>query len=456
MRGSLEKFFLSNPQPKICVFDDWDDEVDLKDTIECSCKTHNSCVSEYPREWVPRSKFFRNDFNDDYKMCIDCRIYRRNTNKRCRDNYYELLSRSKPIDGLMICANTKHKSHSDYPFDAVPIENFMRKGPGIPHKTCIDCRKHERIIGSRSHEKKHAKPLPDGQFICVRCGDYYSFDKIGNTTDGDQTKCCVDCIFKERDIYRNRKLHVREMIMERIMRTGFSCVFLKEIHLQELPNGPRGIRRIRVVDGGVIFNGKEYHHLEFVRVFKEQLEIRHLQLDHLPEDEFKMLHPYEIWHPKYASVGDIKNTAGRVEEMAKCQLVSGLGHIIISSKRIDQKHLLTGTTRKRTRPLLHTTKQIWVDNYKLTNNCRCEYCGQENTHEPLTFTHFDHINIEEKTDTVSNMVCDKNISLEQLQDEVKKCRLLCMHCHAIHTIEQHASGVLEKKRSKTKKHKLNK
>jgi len=125
-----------------------------------------------------------------------------------------------------------------------------------------------------------------------------------------------------------------------------------------------------------------------------------------------------------------------------------------TARRVEQKHQLAWTTKSSLSPL-RLSKQTWADNYKREKRCRCEHCNREHVNEPLSFTHFDHMDVNAKTDTVSFMIGDIHVSLEQIQEEVKtRCRLLCMHCHAIHTRSQFEAGIIQKKTYDTKKRRI--
>ena len=42
-------------------------------------------------------------------------------------------------------------------------------------------------------------------------------------------------------------------------------------------------------------------------------------------------------------------------------------------------------------------------------------------------------------------------TIEDIKTELEKCRMLCAHCHAIHTQNQHDEGVIQKKKLNNKK-----
>ena len=56
--------------------------------------------------------------------------------------------------------------------------------------------------------------------------------------------------------------------------------------------------------------------------------------------------------------------------------------------------------------------------------CQIEDCPRRVTKENSCCFDWDHINPEEKVTTISNMVCEGR-SISIIEEELKKCRLLC-------------------------------
>lgn len=81
-----------------------------------------------------------------------------------------------------------------------------------------------------------------------------------------------------------------------------------------------------------------------------------------------------------------------------------------------------------------------VNLYKISNGC--SICGYNKHPSALCF---DHINTEDKHDAVKNgyskrssaggmyRLYSKKYSIDELINEIKKCRLLCMNCHMEYT-----------------------
>ena len=76
--------------------------------------------------------------------------------------------------------------------------------------------------------------------------------------------------------------------------------------------------------------------------------------------------------------------------------------------------------------------KAYVDGYKMKIG-GCQLCGwfDPNLLEAL---HFDHIEPENKIDDISHML--KTNDIDMIDEEIPKCRLICAHCHKLHTIDQ--------------------
>ena len=77
--------------------------------------------------------------------------------------------------------------------------------------------------------------------------------------------------------------------------------------------------------------------------------------------------------------------------------------------------------------------KAYVDNLK--RQCGCSVCGYK-TDTLFRFLENDHLDPENKIANIAGMVKDNNCTLEQLIEELKKCRIICRHCHKIHTHKQ--------------------
>ena len=91
-------------------------------------------------------------------------------------------------------------------------------------------------------------------------------------------------------------------------------------------------------------------------------------------------------------------------------------------------------------------RKKYVNHLKLTiGKCQGENCPDQFDPENLMFYDFDHINPEEKVDSISSLVCRRRIKFENLKKELEKCRLLCGYCHQKHTFIQRQFNIKKNK-----------
>ena len=75
-----------------------------------------------------------------------------------------------------------------------------------------------------------------------------------------------------------------------------------------------------------------------------------------------------------------------------------------------------------------TTRKHWLNKYKISKGCA--WCGYSQYGGSLDFDHID------KTDKVMDISNMRKGNLKKLIAEVRKCRVLCANCHAIHSKNQ--------------------
>ena len=83
--------------------------------------------------------------------------------------------------------------------------------------------------------------------------------------------------------------------------------------------------------------------------------------------------------------------------------------------------------RERTQRIKKSRRR-WLNIYKKAKGC--EICGYN---EHPSALEFDHLPQHKKHEAISRMV---DYNLKRLFKEIRKCRILCVYCHRIHTDEQ--------------------
>lgn len=335
------------------------------------------------------------------------------------------------------CAHNCHNRLDPlHPKENVPLRMFKVLKSGNYTKNCIVCLEFETKREFKGRQDKMKEKVADDEFYCHTCWKRKNVSIRSKKANGTYSEQCIECAERERERKRGFNKHLRQLQVARILETGYSCVVLREIHLQPLQETPYLIRRYPVIDGCVCDNGEIIDHKIFARLHTTELELRHLQNDHIPIDEWIGDIP---WEPKKMAVCELTNLHDQKREFAKCQLVSGLGHVKITTKRYRKN----GESKERL-SIDQKQRREWINNYKLSCNCTCATCGISYMGEPLGVLHFDHIDIHTKIANISEMIRG-NYTLEMIILEIQKCRLVCIHCHEIITKEQRKSGILQKK-----------
>lgn len=132
-----------------------------------------------------------------------------------------------------------------------------------------------------------------------------------------------------------------------------------------------------------------------------------LQFDHIHETT------------KKCGVTACKSKKLMKEEADKCEMRCIICHTRKSKKQMKWK--------------CRSGMQKYINTIKIKKG-GCELCGwfDKNLLEAL---HFDHLVRKEKLHNVSHMA-KRNMSKKEIDKEIKKCRLICAHCHVLHTRRQ--------------------
>ena len=105
------------------------------------------------------------------------------------------------------------------------------------------------------------------------------------------------------------------------------------------------------------------------------------------------------------------------EEINKCEILCANCHIIKHKNEYIKNHNNSKQKEKRLQKILEAKK--------LLGN-KCIECGEQNT----LCLEFHHRNKSEKSDCISELI-GGGCSKKRIQNELKKCDLLCRNCHRI-------------------------
>jgi len=193
------------------------------------------------------------------------------------------------------------------------------------------------------------------------------------------------------------------------------------------------------------YNGETFDVEEFINEHINDLELAVIEFDHLTEEEQRergLLGPNEKYIPKKNNVSELgSETAMRLEAL-KTQNVCMRCHLEETIFREAGQYASKYTYTER-------AKKAFVDEYK-RNLGGCSICEYVND-DLLRFFHMDHFDPENKVKEISRMVKSPRYTLDDVKIELEKCRMLCAHCHAIHTRKQVESGIIQKKKINNRK-----
>lgn len=400
------------------------------------------------------------DYEDLFSSCEHCRNYKR---KICNDRRYRLAAEAKATKELLYqqpdiktisCPGRYHTTASDLPRDVVPVENF-RKTPDDPRSTlynqCSDCRQYEvEINAKRRIKNKILAEEQEGLSMCTECRLVKRVDEMTVDPNGTITTSCKKC--KTRNLSRrgNVKKMINSLKLERIILQACSCRRCKCIYLTPREGTAYAVRLetyeleddvpeeldddteyiiydTRIVD----YEGVTYFAEEFIEAHADELEFSILEYDHMTEEEQRdsyMLLPDEPFVPKKNTVGRAGGRDTMRLESRKCQLLCGKCHVEVTIERE------IGASKRL------TEKRVYVDELKIKIG-KCEICGDWDP-DLLPFFEFDHTDPSEKVEKIAELVQRSKYTLDHVKDEIKKCRLICKHCHRIHTVRQKERGII--------------
>ena len=408
----------------------------------CSNKQHHVTGSGYPATEVPIENFRKipGDLTSGIlKTCIDCRNYKRRANRGYEERWQAKVQASHDADGeFMTCSNHGHNKLSKFDRESVPREQFL-KYPNDPRshmvKICKDC-SGDKSVKLKFHRERHLAEVAEipGVFVCSTC--HVTKDEALRSTKKDGSpgascKSCKEATFKNVIRVKGEE---EELKLEFMLKQEASCYKCRCLYFHHPDDYMKIVKyETNIVDGirHVVFKGYKIEANDLLRAGAQYLAYTIMEFDHLPEAEQRargMLKPSDPYIPKRERVSNIHSKAGKRLEALKCQLLCSKCHVEETIAREDFEKP-TGEIRR---------KQIYVDDLKEKG---CVLCGYVNV-DLLRFFHLDHLNPTNKIDKLANMTRGFKYTMQDVIDECAKCRVLCAHCHKLHTEIQRREGIL--------------
>jgi len=385
---------------------------------------------KYPWNKVPKSQFLKNPEDPNskiFKSCYECREVRKNRKIKLINKIEE--ERKNIDENFWVCSHRDHNTRSDYPRNQVPIEMF-RKDKEDPKselfEQCSDCRNISSINSNKNRERIRSS-LKEDEFFCEGwCKNPKPLKLRAINLDGSYSSICIHC--KERNLENSRKSQEFRLTIkiEKMIKNSYSCEICKNIYLIPEKNTNHVIDLVTYEKDNiryVNYKNQTYVAAIFMDKYKEYLETRILHFDHLTEEEQRergILKNGDVYVSKKSNVAQIRCISSIIREIEKTQLICSRCHVKETMRREKGNNIRSGLIKQ---------KKDYMDKMREKG---CSVCGFYDK-KLLKFLDFDHINPENKRCNISKMAVDPNYTLKDIIEECNMTRILCKHCHAVHT-----------------------
>ena len=173
----------------------------------------------------------------------------------------------------------------------------------------------------------------DNKFYCTHCHNAKEQKERALNLDGTPSILCLDCKEIERDRTLQTRVNYNDAKLEFILQHKVSCQKCECIFLKPPDDGYICIKiqtYKRENNRYVKYNGDEYHIDDFLKLQKDNLELRIIQFDHLTENEQRergILLPDEEYIPKTRNVSYMSSKSAVKLESIKCQNLCAKCHV---------------------------------------------------------------------------------------------------------------------------------
>lgn len=299
---------------------------------------------------------------------------------------------------------------------------------------CLDCREYMRTYTQKFINNVKSLAEDKGLYACLSCYKLIEHCDRGLNLDGTLSVYCIPCKKDDHISYLKCKQHYIDIKLEFIEKYECSCYKCKFLFLKP-DNGSIIVRKIptyeKCGDRYALIDDKEMCVKDIIKFYNKELEINIIELDHLPEKDQRergLLLSNEIYIPKKIDVSKIYGKSSAKLESLKCQHLCILCHV----KETIEREKGAGT-----RGLLMKSKYDYVSKCKEKG---CSSCKFTDIDTPRFFD-MDHLDLSDKIANIGDMCKNPDYSLDDIIKECDKCRVLCKHCHKIHTIKQMKQGL---------------
>lgn len=430
-----------NKDKKILAENDYESEF-----LECNY-LHTNCVgSLYSKDKVPREMFQKSN-GGYYKICSDCRKYNAVKKNKCSEKKRntdkikkELIQKDSELE-FSFCPYNGHSNvvKSFHSKDLVPI-SFFRIEQNNPKSelfvNCLDCREYMKISMSKCINNINSLAEDKGMYVCRNCNKLIDHCDRAINLDGTLGTQCIPCKEYGKQLRDKNKQYYINIKLEFVEEHQCSCYDCKFLFLKPNENS-LVVRKIPTYkkcgdeNRYALIDDKEMYVKDIIKLYYDDLEVSIIDLDHLPEKDQRergLLLPNEIYVPKKLNVSAASSKSSIKLESLKCQHLCILCHVKATIEREKGESVKTGLIK---------SKHDYVSKLKEEG---CSSCKFSDINTPKFFD-MDHLDITTKKTTLSKMCIDPDYSLDDIIKECTKCRVLCKHCHRIHTNKQRKQGL---------------
>lgn len=271
-----------------------------------------------------------------------------------------------------------------------------------------------------SNALKDYKYCPKCQILVKKSN--FSIASSSKDLLGSRCKKCCNKDFQESRI----KLNDRDSVIIPDIQKCFRCLIDKENTLFHKHKGKKN----GLSDWCIKCEKSEM--INFKLEMKKQLggicnhcgmnDLKLLQFDHLEN------------HEKSFNISQSRNKKEITEEVKKCQLLCPNCHYIKSNIQANERRKEYSELKRPKDRDIRDKLRIWINKIKFDLK-KCETCDFKVSNESITCFHFDHIEPKDKLYEISVMIkgC---YSINSINKELLKTRMLCANCHYTHTAKQ--------------------
>ena len=220
----------------------------------------------------------------------------------------------------------------------------IRKGEMKESLRCEDCRCALQTCKKETHQKHKEEAAKQGKFHCKRCFKTKNDFQMAIFSNGERSEqCCricqIKCLRLNSRSYKRAKDVYRDIQREKMEEIGCSCNRCKGIFLKPDPGSYSHIKLETFLKDGiryVIYKDELLTTKDFMHKYQHLLEYRTLDLDHLNEKEQRergIIGPNDEFIKKKKGLSQMRNEKDMREEAKITQILCVECHVRVGLER---------------------------------------------------------------------------------------------------------------------------